>query len=184
MLVPSKTANGEPPVNSGKVDDRICPPGAETSGLSRCSNAVGPPEEKSVMTPLRPVSTRSMAFPIVTFAAPPCEDRYARSCAPSRSVIIPEGSGSWTGIASGPPARLSTMTSPVAPAARARTAFEMKVQCPREISATSPVSEPGRRNVWVASFVSVSGPQSRRSTARPFVPVSAPTSTIRCAVNA
>ena len=120
MLVPSKTANGEPPVNSGKVDDRICPPGAETSGLSRCSNAVGPPEEKSVMTPLRPVSTRSMAFPIVTFAAPPCEDRYARSCAPSRSVIIPEGSGSWTGIASGPPARLSTMTSPTAPAARAR----------------------------------------------------------------
>src|SRR6185437_6208142 len=26
MLVPSKTANGDPPVNSGNVDDRICPP--------------------------------------------------------------------------------------------------------------------------------------------------------------
>ena len=165
MLVPSKTANGEPPVNSGKVDERICPPGAETSGLSRCSNAVGPPEEKLVMTPLRPVSTRSIAFPIVTSAAPPCVARYARSCAPSRSVIIPAGSGSSIGIASGPPERLSTMTSPVAPAAAARTAFEMNVQCPRETSATSPFSEPGRRDDLVA-IVRVGRP-GRRDGGRP-----------------
>ena len=116
MLVPSKTANGEPPVNSGSVEERIWPPGAETSGFSRCPNAVGPPDEKLVTTPLRPFSTRSIAVPIVTSAALPFFARYARSRAPSKSVIIPAGNGSSTGIASGPPARLSTSTSATAPA--------------------------------------------------------------------
>src|SRR6478735_12333470 len=45
MLVPSKTANDEPPVNSGSVDERTCAPGAEMSGLSMCANGVGPAEE-------------------------------------------------------------------------------------------------------------------------------------------
>ena len=35
MLVPSNTANGPP--EFGSVDDRIAPPGADTSGLSACS---------------------------------------------------------------------------------------------------------------------------------------------------
>jgi hypothetical protein len=70
MLVPSKTANGEPPVNSGSVEERICPPGAVTSGFSRSRKAVSPAEEKLVITPLRPVSIRSIARPTVTGAVP------------------------------------------------------------------------------------------------------------------
>ena len=58
MLVPSKTANGEP-ANSGSVEERICPPGAATSGLSWCPNAVGPADEKLVTMPLRPVAMSS-----------------------------------------------------------------------------------------------------------------------------
>ena len=54
MLVPSKTANGAP-ANSRSVEERICPPGAATSGLSRWSKFVGPADEKLVITPLRPV---------------------------------------------------------------------------------------------------------------------------------
>jgi hypothetical protein len=70
MLVPSKTANGEPPVNSGRVEDRIWPPGAARSGLSRSWKAVRPAEEKLVMMPLRPVSIRSGVRPTVTLAIP------------------------------------------------------------------------------------------------------------------
>ena len=58
MLVPSKTANGEP-ANSVSVDERICPPGAARSGFSRCPNAVGPAPEKLVTMPLRPVAMSS-----------------------------------------------------------------------------------------------------------------------------
>jgi hypothetical protein len=58
MLVPSKTANGEP-ANSDSVEERICAPGADTSGLSLCSNGVGPAEEKLVITPERPVAISS-----------------------------------------------------------------------------------------------------------------------------
>src|SRR5262245_61631397 len=58
MLVPSKTANGEP-ANSGNVEERIAPPGAATSGFSRWPNAVGPAEEKLVTTPLRLVAMSS-----------------------------------------------------------------------------------------------------------------------------
>ena len=55
MLVPSKTANGAP-ANSGSVEERICPPGAATSGFSLWPKSVGPADEKLVMMPLRPVS--------------------------------------------------------------------------------------------------------------------------------
>ena len=40
------------------------------------------------------------------------------------------------------PGRLSTTRIPVAPAARARWAFETNVQVPRETSAIDPASEP------------------------------------------
>ncbi len=128
MLVPSKTANGGPPVNSGSVEERICPPGADTSGLSRCSKAVGPAEEKLVTMPLRPLSMRSTTFPIVTSVAPPVLARYARNRAPSRSEIMPAGIASWIGIAFGAPGLLSTSTIPTAPACAARIAFEANVQ--------------------------------------------------------
>ena len=54
MLVPSKTANGEP-ANSGSVEERTCAPGAEMSGFSRWPKSVGPADEKLVMMPERPV---------------------------------------------------------------------------------------------------------------------------------
>src|SRR6478609_1009360 len=62
MLVPSNTANGEP-AYSGSVDERIIPPGAATSGLSRWPNAVGPAEEKLVTTPPRLVAMSSYVRP-------------------------------------------------------------------------------------------------------------------------
>ena len=184
ILVPSKTANGAPLVNSGRVDERIDPPGAETSGFKRCSNAVGPPDEKLVMIPLRPVSTRWIRLPIVTFAAPPVVARYVRRRAPSRSLIMQAGSGSWIGIEFASPGRLSTSTSATAPARAARSAFETNVQCPRETSAMSPLSDPGCSGERASLFVSLSGPQSLRSTGLPSTPVRAPTSTSLCPLEA
>ena len=55
MLVPSKTANGDP-ANSGSVEESTCAPTAEMSGFSRRSKAVRPAEEKLVGTPARFVS--------------------------------------------------------------------------------------------------------------------------------
>ena len=72
MLVPSKTANGEP-ANSGSVEERICAPGAETSGFRRCAKSVGPADEKLVITPERPVWISSTSRPIVIFACPPVD---------------------------------------------------------------------------------------------------------------
>ena len=40
--------------NSGSVEERISPPGAETSGFSKWPNAVGPAEEKNIIVPPRP----------------------------------------------------------------------------------------------------------------------------------
>ena len=57
-LVPSRTANWSP-ANSGSVDERICAPGAVTSGLSACPNGVSPDEVKLVGTPAQVVGTSS-----------------------------------------------------------------------------------------------------------------------------
>ena len=76
MLVPSKGANGEP-ANSGSVE-RISPPGAATSGLSRCPNAVGPAEEKLVTTPDLPFFASSGLKLKRTLARPPTETRKSR----------------------------------------------------------------------------------------------------------
>src|SRR5438445_12464129 len=184
MLVPSKTANGVPPVNSGSVEERIDPPGAETSGFKRWTKAVGPPEEKLVTIPLRPVSTLWIRLPIVTLDTPPVLARYARRLAPSRSLIMPAGRGSWIGIGFASPGRLSTRTRASAPARAARIAFEMNVQWPREASAMSPLRDPGCRGERASLFGSLSGPQSRRSTGLPSTPVRAPMSTSLCSVRA
>ena len=177
MLVPSKTANGEPPLNSGRVEERICPPGAATSGFSESVKSVSPAEEKSVMMPLRPVSTCWITLPTVIGATPPCASRYARSRAPSRSEIFPPGIGRRIGIGSASPVRLSTMTTAIAPARAARIAFETKVQCPRKTSRTSPPREPAASGVFASLLGSSSGPQSRRSTGVPPVVVNVPMST-------
>ena len=55
-LVPSRIANLSP-ANSSSVDDRICAPGAITSGLSAWPNGVRPPAEKLVGTPAHVVGT-------------------------------------------------------------------------------------------------------------------------------
>ena len=128
MLVPSKTANGEPPVNDGSVEERIWPPGAATSGFNRSSKFVRPAEEKSVTMPLRPVSSSSIVLPTRTGAEPPFASRYARRRAPSRSEILPAGSCNRIGIGSASPERLSTTTIAAAPAFAARVAFEANVQ--------------------------------------------------------
>jgi hypothetical protein len=76
------------------------------------------------------------------------------------------------------PDRLSTSTIPVAPALRTRSAFETKVQPPRDTSATVPLSEPDGSEVKRGSFGSKpGGEQTWRSTGCPFVPVTVPTST-------
>jgi hypothetical protein len=174
MLVPSKTANGPPACRS--VDERIWPPGAETSGFRLCSKAVGPPEEKLVTIPPRPVSVRSGALVTRIGARPPTVARASCRRAPSRSEIIPPGTASATGIEFASPGRLSTTTIPTAPAARARAALEANVQAPRETSATAPVSVPRRSGFWPA-FGSRPIPQSRRSTGVPEALTIDPTST-------
>jgi hypothetical protein len=99
MLVPSNTANGAP-ANSCSVEERICPPGAVTSGLSRWSKFVGPAEEKLVITPLRPVwiSCGVSSPETRKVARPPFAAMKARMFAPSRSEIIPALSPSRIGI--------------------------------------------------------------------------------------
>ena len=72
MLVPSKTANGDPPpADSGDVDERICPPGAATSGLSEWPKFVGAADEKLVTMPLRPVTISVGPRPAEMIVRPP-----------------------------------------------------------------------------------------------------------------
>ena len=119
MLVPSKTANGEP-ANSGSVEDRTCAPGAEMSGFSRWPKSVGPAEEKLVITPARPVWISSSSRPTVICAWPPVEAVASSSRFPSRSEIIAIGNPTASGIGFGSPERLSTTIIPIAPALTAR----------------------------------------------------------------
>ena len=158
MLVPSKTANGAP-ANSGSVEERICPPGAATSGFSWWSKLVGPPEEKLVMIPLRPVwiSFGSLTALERKVVRPPWPARYARRFAPSRSAIIPAGKPRSTAMKFASPERLSTSSIPVAPAFLTRSIFETNVQPPRETSATAPLSEPATSGVKRESFGSKPG---------------------------
>ncbi len=90
MLVPAKTAKGEP-ANSGRVEDRICAPGAEMSGFSWWPKSVGPADEKLVITPARSVCISRISLPIVIFACPPVEAVASTSRRPSRSEIIAMG---------------------------------------------------------------------------------------------
>src|SRR5581483_3391895 len=175
MLVPLKTANGAP-ANSGSVDERISPPGAEMSGFSSWPNGVTPPDEKIVIVPPRPVSMSSGLWPIRIVARPPVGAIAARSRAPSRSETMPAGTVSGIGIGFASPARLSTSTSPIAPAARARADLELNVQIPRETRAIAPVSEP-RGSVDAPSLRLLGGPQRCDSTGLPSVPTIVPTST-------
>ena len=174
MLVPSKTANGPPAPRV--VADRMCPPGAARSGLSRWPNAVGPADEKLVTTPPRSVSIRRGGATTRKAVRPPRAAMCSRSRAPSRSEIIPAGITSRSGMPFASPGRLSTTRSPVAPAARARRAFESNVQTPRETRTTVPESDPGG-SMLTGRFTSPAGPQRRRSTGRPSIPTIVPTST-------
>ena len=143
MLVPSKTANGAP-ANSGSVEERICPPGARDvrlqqvaeggragggeardrrrCGRSRCSRGSPPIAERRAAAVRRP-GRRAAA-----------RRRGRRSSRRDRRA------GPGSEFAS--PARLSTRTIPIAPAACARARLRAKVQVPRETSAIAPVSEP------------------------------------------
>src|SRR5207253_1335730 len=89
----------------------------------------------------------------------PLASRYARRLAPSRSEIITAGVSNLTTIGFASPARLSIRTAPTAPAAFARSSFELKVQPPREMSAIAPDNEPAGSGL-APPFGSRSGPQS------------------------
>ena len=156
--MPSSTANWSP-ANSGRVDDRTCAPGAIRSGFKACPNGVSPPAEKLVGTPAQVVGTSRTSLLNRTVTAPP----VARIRAPSRSEIEPPESALKTGAA-GSPGRFSTMTIPMAPAARARVPLTLYGQPPRLTSAIAPLSDP------VGRFAS----QSCR-----FAPPIVPTSTSR-----
>ena len=173
--VPSKEANRDASIR-GSVEERIWPPGAETSGLSSCPNAVGPPEEKLVITPLRPVSSSSASRPTRMVVRPPCSDMNATRRAPSRFEIIPPGIDRLAGMPLASPSRLSANTIPIAPASRACVALAVKGQSPRWTSATAPLSDPAG-SVPRGRSRAPGGPQRRRSTALPSVPTTEPTST-------
>ena len=102
-------------------------------------------------------------------ARPPFASANARRACPSRSAIIPAGSGSCTGIGFASPGRLSISTIPAASPRRARAAFETKLQRPRETSAILPASEPFGR-LPRPLFGSAAGPQRYGSAGLPSVP--------------
>ena len=172
MLVPSKDANGAP-ANSGRVEERISPPGAATSGFIRWPNGVGPADENAVIVPPRPGCSSCFANENRTAALPPTPRRKSRSRAPSRSEIVPAGMSS--AIVSASPERLSTSTIPTAPPYSARISFETSAHPPRKTSAIVPLSD--ERGRVVSSAFGCWTPQSCGSTGRPSVPVTEPTST-------
>jgi hypothetical protein len=73
------------------------------------------------------------------------------------------------------PGRLSTTTSPIAPAISAFAALVVKAQTPRSTSAIVPRSEPA--GIVPRLFGSPAGPQRWRSTGRPSAQTTVPTST-------
>src|SRR5438874_11447959 len=161
-LVPSRYANCAP-ANSTSVDDMICAPGAEMSGLSRWPKSVNPADEKLVgVEPFRCVSTSVMSWPRRIVARPPFFARASCSRAPSRSEIIPAGTPT-PGKTFASPGRLSTSTIPIAPALRTLAAFESKVQLPRQTSATAPLSDPAGREDEFGSFGSPDAAHAYRS---------------------
>ena len=81
----------------------MSPPGADTSGLSWCPNAVGPAEEKIVTTPPRSVWIWRICVSILIWPRPDVPASATRSRSPSRSEIIPEGTAVSTGITLGRP---------------------------------------------------------------------------------
>ena len=173
--VPSNTANRDALV-FGSVDDRICPPGAETSGFKACPNAVGPADEKLVITPLRPVSSSSGSWPTRMLVCPPVAAIAARRWSPSRFAIIPPGITICTGIPFASPWRLSERMIPTAPAALAWSAFVTNGQRPRSASTIFPSSE-FAGSVPFVDVRSEPAPQRWRSTGLPSVPTIEPAST-------
>ena len=174
--VPAKTENVDPVV-SGGVDESTSRPGAERSGFRRCPKSVGPADEKLVTTPLRFVGSSRTSVDTRIFTWPPLASANARSARPSRSAIIPAGTGSGIGIGFASPGRLSTRTIPAASPSSARAAFEAKLQRPRETRAILPASEPfGRLPSPLSGSAAV--PQRYGSAGLPSVPTIVATSTI------
>ena len=139
-LVPSSTAYWSP-ANSGSVDEITCAPGAIKSGFNAWPNGVRPPAEKLVGTPAQVVGTSRMSRVNRTVTAPPDPAAAARMRAPSRSEMTPPESPEKSAKV-GSPARFSATINPLAPALRARAAFTLYGQPPRETSAMAPLSEP------------------------------------------
>ena len=83
-LVPSRTAYWSP-ANSGSVDERICAPGAMTSGFSACPNGVSPGARSSSARPPRSSAPRVISRVKRTVTAPP---RAGGSGADPRAVEV------------------------------------------------------------------------------------------------
>ena len=182
MLVPSKTENWDGS-SAFVTEERMSPPGADTSGFNWWPKAVGPAEEKKVTTPSRSVWIWRMAVSMRICPRPWEPASAVLSRCPSRSEIIPDGTAISTGMPLGVPARLFTITSPIPPASFTRAAFETKLQKPRETSAIEPVSEPAGSGLY-APFGSSGRPQRCWSTGVPSRPTIVPMSVSCCALNA
>src|SRR2546423_3837961 len=90
---------------------------------------------------------------------------------------MPAGSESVIGIEFASPKRLSARMRPIAPARLARSAFDAKLQMPRDASAILPVSDPAG-SVPADVFGSVTDPHRCASTGFPSLPIIVLTSTI------
>ena len=133
-----------PPAIAAASRRGSAPPGAPTSGFSRCPNAVRPPEEKLVTTPPRPVSSsRAIAADAGTVARPPRPAR--RRGAPRRRGrrSCPPGTASSTGIAVRLAGAVVDDHDPDRAGRLRAGRLETNVQGPRETSAIAPLSEPG-----------------------------------------
>src|SRR5581483_2888131 len=173
--VPAKTENVEPVV-AGGVDERTSSPGAATSGFRNQPKSVGPADEKLVITPERPVWISWMSLETRICAWPPFAARYARRVAPSRSEIIPAGTGRRRGMPFASPKRLSTRIRPIAPPSAARWPFEKNVHLPRRATRIFPFTA-SLGIVPTPAFGSAAEPHRYASTGLPSVPTTAPAST-------
>ena len=169
-----------PAVTRGSVDDRICPPGAETSGFSRWPKAVGPADEKLVTTSAAPGRRASSGVrPIRTACAAAARGQVARAAGRRRGrrSSRPEAaarSGSRS------PRRAGCRSTTMPDRARGLRPGGLRDERARrrgETSAIAPVSEP-RARACSRPRVRVGSRARRAAVDRPAVRADeAPTST-------
>ena len=176
MLVPSKTANGEPANSRQRGGEDLPARRGDVRLQQMAERRRARAEEKLVTIPLRPVSMSSSPARCESGCGPVDAHRGARARRRRRRRSCRPGSAAEAGCGFASPERLSTSTIPIAPACCARPAFDANEHEPRDTSAIAPVSEFAGSGLS-EPFGSAALPQRWRSTGWPLRPTIVPTST-------